>query len=78
MNVKIPSMCKGCIDDGLTIILQYLLHPEPPLISDPGIIGMLSKVALSCNLETYVAINLTIASTGPRSEMEVGLAGFWK
>ena len=49
---------------------QYLLHPAPPLISDPGTVGMLSKTALSRNLEAHAAINSTIVSTGPHDEME--------
>ena len=49
---------------------QYLLHPEPPLVSDPGVICILSKAALSRNLEAHAAINPSITFTGPRDEME--------
>ena len=49
---------------------QYLLHPAPPLISDPDIVSMLSKAALSRNLAARAAINSSIISTGLSNEME--------
>lgn len=49
---------------------QYLLHPAPPLISDPGIVSMLSKTALSRNLAAHASINSSIVSTGPCNKME--------
>lgn len=49
---------------------QYLLHPAPPLISDPDVTSMLSKGALARNLEAHAAINSSIVAVGPRNEME--------
>ncbi|KAF8442176.1 hypothetical protein L210DRAFT_929211 [Boletus edulis BED1] len=67
MDIKIPNTCQDYIDG---MHKQYLLYPTPPLISDPGIICMLSKTALSRNLEAHAAINSSIVSTGPQDEME--------
>jgi hypothetical protein len=49
---------------------QYLLHPTPPLISDPGIVSMLSQTALLRNLAAHASINSSIIATGPCNEME--------
>lgn len=90
MDIVIPTVCKDYINGELTTIShlffmsrcissgiheQYLLHPLPPLISDPDIVSTLSKTALSHNLTVHASVNSSIVSSGPREEMEVRL---WK
>ncbi|KAN0092623.1 hypothetical protein V8E55_003407 [Tylopilus felleus] len=72
MDIVIPTVCKDYING---IHEQYLLHPLPPLISDPDIVSTLSKTALSHNLTVHASVNSSIVSSGPREEMEVRL---WK
>ncbi|KIK98019.1 hypothetical protein PAXRUDRAFT_9828 [Paxillus rubicundulus Ve08.2h10] len=66
IDIEIPSMCEAYIDN---LNKQYLLHPAPPLITDPAVCSVLGKAALSRNLAAHAATNSSIHLLGTRKEM---------
>ncbi|KAH9481854.1 hypothetical protein JR316_0006384 [Psilocybe cubensis] len=66
MDIEIPFSCEAYVDN---IASQYLLHPIPPLITNPHICSHLSSAALKRNLEAHAARNSSIVASGTRLEM---------
>ncbi|KAK7434240.1 hypothetical protein VKT23_016047 [Stygiomarasmius scandens] len=75
VDVEIPGRCEEYIE---SIPTQYLVHPQPPLITIPAVCTRLSAGALKRNLEAHKAVNSNILASGTREEMKERLEGILK
>ncbi|TFK34572.1 hypothetical protein BDQ12DRAFT_613296, partial [Crucibulum laeve] len=71
MDIEIPSTCERYIDN---LKYKYLLHPRPPLITNPSACSQLSSAALKRNLEAHATQNPEIIASGTKLEMAQRLA----
>lgn len=66
IQVEVPRECEEYLEN---LQRQYMLHPQPPMITDPAACEELSVSALRRNLAEHAVFNASILTDGSKEEM---------